>query len=146
LKRGSILLLLALAACSSKNDSAPGIQANDAWVRATVPRKSATAAYFTLRNSGGGDRLVGVSTPVGEASLHSTSMDGGVMRMRPLDSLEIPGGAVVALKPGGIHVMIVGLNRPLEAGQELPIALKFERSGTIRVAAVARSAAQAMEH
>ncbi|MBA3576807.1 MAG: copper chaperone PCu(A)C [Sphingomonas sp.] len=138
--------MLALLACDSKQDSAPAIQPGDAWVRATLPGKSTTAAYFTLRNSGGGDRLLKVSAADGDASLHSTSMDGGVMRMRPLDSLEIPGGAVVALKPGGTHVMIVGLNRPLEAGQELPIALKFERSGTIRVAAVAKSAAQAMEH
>jgi len=103
-----------------------------------LPGQRSTAAYFTLRNAGGEDRLAGISTPVGRASLHSTSMDGGVMRMRPLDSLAVPADSTLALEPGGTHVMIADVYRPLTAGGTLPLELRFERSGTLKIQAQVR--------
>jgi copper(I)-binding protein len=104
-----------------------------------MPGQSATAAYFTIANTGGADRLVAVSSPAGQASLHSTSMDGGVMRMRRLDALDIPANSTVELKPGAIHVMITGLRRPPGAGQQLPLQLEFDRSGERAVIATVRA-------
>lgn len=100
-----------------------------------------SAAYFSVANSGGADRLLSVSTPVGDATLHSTAMDNGVMRMRPLDGLDVPANSTVALKPGGTHVMIMGLKQPLAAGSIFPMELKFETSGLRQVKVTVRSAA-----
>jgi copper(I)-binding protein len=123
---GAILAALLLASCRDES-APPAITIESAWARATAPGQSATAAYLTIVNAGGGDRLVAVSSPAGQASLNSTSMDGGVMRMRRLDSLDIPANSTVELEPGAIHLMITGLHRPLGAGQQLPIELARER-------------------
>ncbi len=61
------------------------------------------------------------------------------MRMRPLDALEIPANTTLKLEPGGTHVMLTGLEQPLEAGSELPLTLRFERSGERQVNAEVRA-------
>ena len=132
------LTALLLASCGS--EPAPQITVEDAWARAAAPGRASAAAYFTIANTGGGDRLVAVSTPVGTASIHSTSMDGGVMRMRPLDFLDVPAGGTVRLEPGGTHVMLTGLREPLTAGSSLPLTLRFERSGERRLSLEVRGA------
>ena len=122
------LAALLLASCGP--DGSPAIEVKDAWARATPPGATAGAAYFTLVNGGQvGDSLVGVSTPAGNAGVHTTEMAGGVMRMRPVASLEVAAGATVTLKPGGDHVMVTGLKRPLTAGTAFPMTLAFEKSG-----------------
>ena len=134
---------LLLASCEAQSPQ-PQLAIDDAWARATAPGQKSTAAYFTITNQGGEDRLVSVSTTVGEASLHSTSMNGGIMRMRPVERLQVPASSTLALAPGATHVMITGLNQPLDVGQGIPLELGFERSGTRRVTATVR-AAGAME-
>jgi copper(I)-binding protein len=124
----AVLAALLLVSCKASSPS-PAITIDSARARATAPGQSATAAYFTITNTGGGDRLVGISSRTGRASLHSTSIDGGVMRMRQLDALDIPAKSTIALEPGAIHVMITGLRQPLAAGQQLPLELTFKRSG-----------------
>ena len=132
--RGALAAFLMLAACSGAEQS-PDIAITDARARATVPGQTSSAVYLTITNKGGDDRLVSVATAAGAASLHSTSMDGGVMRMRPLDGLVIPAGARVELKPGGTHIMLMGIKQPLAPGSTLPLDLKFERFGERRVTA-----------
>lgn len=126
--KGAALAALMLASCSVQSEP-PQIAVEDAWARATVSGQPSAAVYLTLRNSGGEDRLTGVSSPMGRASLHSTTMDGGVMRMRPVEALEVPAGSTVELKPGATHVMLAGLKRPLEAGSTFPLRLEFDESG-----------------
>jgi hypothetical protein len=99
-----------------------------------------SAAYFTIRNSGGADKLLSVASPAADASLHSTSMDNGVMRMRPLQELDIPAKGTVELKPGGMHVMLMGLKQPLRSGDTLELDLRFEKSGNRKVNAEVRPA------
>ena len=108
------------------------ITVNDARV-ITVP--GSAAAYFTLANGGGGDRLVAVDAGgVGRASIHETSMAGGIMRMRALDGgIEVPAGATVRLSPSGKHVMIEGLAKPLAEGSTIRLTLKFERQGMVTI-------------
>lgn len=137
LKPGAAFAALLLASCGGAGP-APSISIEEPWARAAAPGRSSTAAYFAIANAGGGDRLLSVSSPAGEASLHSTSMDGGVMRMRPVEALDIPAEATVRLEPGGTHVMVTGLKQPLDAGSELQLDLTFERSGDRRVNASVR--------
>ena len=107
------------------------------YARPTPPGARSGAAYFTIRNLGNaGDRLVGVASPVSKsAQVHSMTMDGNVMRMRALPSLDIPPNASVTLGPGSYHVMLVGLSHPLAAGDKVPLTLTFEKAGKVDVSA-----------
>jgi copper(I)-binding protein len=135
------LFFAALLLASCKPASAPpAVSVDGVWARATVPGQSGSAAYFTIRNAGGEDKLLTVSSPGADASLHSTSMDNGVMRMRPIEALDIPANGTVELKPGGTHVMLMGLKQPLQAGSALELDLKFEKSGERKVTAEVRPA------
>src|SRR6478735_8939745 len=106
------------------------------WARATPKGASVGGAYMTITNTGSvADRLVGGSSDVSSRfQIHEMSMDNGVMKMRPLDKgLEIKPGQTVELKPGGNHVMFVGLKRSLEEGQHVKATLEFEKSGKVAV-------------
>src|SRR5690348_881489 len=107
------------------------------YARATPPGAQSGAAYFTIRNLGNAsDKLVGVASPVSKsAQVHSMTMDGNVMRMRALPSLDIPPNASVTLGPGSYHVMLVGLSHPLAAGDKVPLTLTFEKAGELDVSA-----------
>ncbi|MBA2635783.1 MAG: copper chaperone PCu(A)C, partial [Sphingomonas sp.] len=127
MKRMIAALALFLAACGPKGSGGTEIRVADAWARATAPDKKATAAYLTIANSGGAhDALVAVASSTGPAEVHSTSMDGGIMRMRKLDRLAIPKGATVKLEPGGTHVMLTGLVEPVKVGGNVDLTLRFE--------------------
>jgi hypothetical protein len=137
MKHALFFAALLLASCKP---APPAVSVEGAWARATVPGQMGSAAYFTIRNSGGADKLLSVVSPAADASLHSTSMDNGVMRMRPLQELDIPAKGAVELKPGGMHVMLMGLKQPLQAGGSLELDLRFEKSGERKVNAEVRPA------
>lgn len=134
MNKAAAIAALLLAGCGSES-AEPAIEVGDAWARATVAGQGSTAAYFTLRNGGGADQLIGVASSAGRASIHSTATDDGIARMRALDRLQVPARSTVELKPGGTHLMISGLTRPLEPGRSLVLELDFARSGSRRVAA-----------
>lgn len=105
------------------------IEVKDAWARATAGNAENGAAYVTIE-SPTADRLLSLSSPVAKKSeLHTMSMQGMVMKMRPLSELNIPAGRPVSLKPGGEHIMLLGLNQPLREGQSFPLTLNFEKAG-----------------
>lgn len=119
------------------------LEVNDAWARATAGKAETGAAYVTIR-SPTADRLVSVSTPAAKkAELHTMSMQGMVMKMRPLPGLDIPAGKPVTLKPGGEHIMLMGLNQPLRAGQTFPLTLDFEKAGSRTVTVTVEKAGAA---
>ncbi|MFL6734421.1 MAG: copper chaperone PCu(A)C, partial [Sphingomicrobium sp.] len=101
-----------LTACDA---GGPKLHAHDAWARPTLSAAQPGAAYLVIQNSGGStDKLVAVSTPVaGKASLHSSSMEGGVMRMRPVAAVDIEAGGTAQLDPAGTHIMLEGMKAPL---------------------------------
>jgi copper(I)-binding protein len=106
------------------------LDVTNAWARATPGKAEAGAAYLTIQ-SPTADRLVSASSPVAKkAELHAMSMEGMVMKMRPLAGIDIPAGQPVTLKPGGEHIMLEGLNAPLREGQSFPLSLTFEKAGT----------------
>ena len=112
------------------------LEVDNAWARATPGKSAIGAAYVTI-HSPTADKLVAASTPVAKkAELHTMSMSGMVMKMRPVASIDIPAGQAVTLQPGGLHIMLVGLAKPLKTGQTFPLTLTFEKAGsrTVNVA------------
>ena len=119
-------LAVASAALAQTNE----LEVTNAWARATPGKAENGAAYLTIQ-SPTPDRLVAVSSPAAKkAELHTMSMEGMVMKMRPLAGLDIPAGQPVTLKPGGEHIMLEGLDAPLREGQSFPLTLTFEKAGT----------------
>lgn len=105
-------------------------EVTSAWARATSGTGQPGVAYLTIQ-SPTADRLVAASTPIAKkAELHTMSMSGGVMQMRPVAGIDIPAGQPLTLKPGGEHIMLLGLNHPLQEGQNFPLTLTFEKGGT----------------
>ncbi|HET9821499.1 MAG TPA: copper chaperone PCu(A)C [Burkholderiaceae bacterium] len=109
------------------------VKVEGAWVRPTVPGQQAGGGFMTLTSSGG-DRLLGGSTPVAERfELHTMAMNGDVMVMRQVEGIELPAGRKVELKPGGLHVMLVGLKQPLAAGSTVPVTLRLQKAGDVKI-------------
>jgi periplasmic copper chaperone A len=112
------------------------LEVGNAWARAT-PGKSVTGAAYVTIQSPTADRLVAASTPVAKkAELHTMSMSGMVMKMRPIAGIDIPANQPVTLAPGGLHIMLEGLAKPLKPGQSFPLTLTFDKAGmrTVNVA------------
>lgn len=112
------------------------IHISQPWSRATPKGAASGAGYMTITNKGDApERVSCVSDDAsGQCQIHSMSMEGGVMKMRPVEGgLEIKPGESVALKPGGNHMMFLALKHPLEQGQTVKVTLKFEHAGTIDV-------------
>ena len=105
------------------------------WARATPPGAQVGAGYVTLQNKGAADRLVSATVDVVDhVEIHEMSMDGGVMKMRRLPSgLELPAGKSVELKPGGYHLMLMGLKQPLKVGETVKATMTFEKAGAVPV-------------
>lgn len=103
------------------------------WARASIGRNG--AAYFTLVNTGDTDlKVVGIMAGVAKrAELHTHIMDGDIMRMRPVDHIMVPAGESVTLKPGGDHVMLMGLTGKLKEGDTFPLTVMVENAGKMEV-------------
>jgi copper(I)-binding protein len=126
---------LCMAAATAGEFAVGGLRVDGPHARATPPGARAATAYFTVENRGAeADRLIGVRSPVAAvAEMHTMSMDGNVMRMRSVRSVDIPARGKVAFAPGGLHVMLIDLKRPLAAGERIPLTLTFERGGALDV-------------
>jgi hypothetical protein len=106
------------------------------WSRATPPSAETGGGFLTLTNTGTTpDRLIAVKSPAADrVEIHEMKMDGNIMRMREVEKgIEIPPGATVELKPGGFHVMFMGLKAPFAKEAKVPLTLVFEKAGSIDV-------------
>ncbi|MFA5963123.1 MAG: copper chaperone PCu(A)C [Sphingomonas sp.] len=106
------------------------------WSRATSPRATTAGGYLSITNSGDQpDKLIGATSPYAKTViLHSMTMDGGIMRMRPVKGgLVIPAKGKVALDPDGYHLMFTGLKGQFVEGAMVPATLRFERAGSVTV-------------
>ena len=126
-------LLRAAMAALAFYGAAAGAQTTvkDAWVRGTVAQQKTSGAFMQITSAHGG-RLVSVQSPVaGLAEIHEMSMQGDVMKMHAVTGVDLPAGRPVDLKPGGYHVMLMNLKRPLKEGDIVPITLVIEgKNGT----------------
>ena len=105
------------------------------WARASAGMAANGAAYMTITDDGAQpDRLVAASSPVcATAQLHTHMMKDGVMEMRPIAGIDVNPGTAVRLQPGGLHVMLMQLKKPLKQGQTFPLTLTFEKAGAVTV-------------
>lgn len=114
------------------------IEITDSWVRGTPPGTTITAMYMNVENKGDEDDvLTSVSSQISKsAEIHQTSVDDkGVAKMEMVESVSVPAGASVQLKPGGMHIMLIDLEEPLKSGDEVEVELVFEEAGKIKVQA-----------
>lgn len=126
-----------------------GVEVSNAWTRATVAAQKTGGIYFDVRSAAPA-KLVGVASPVAaRVELHSMKMEGGVMKMSAVESLDLAAGQTVKLAPGGYHVMLIDLKQPLKAGGSVPFTLTIERAdktrATIESKAAVRDMAGAMQ-
>jgi copper(I)-binding protein len=145
---GFALLIAAFAPAAMAAD----IVVETAWARATPGNAPTGAVYFRVVNRGiAPDRLVAVTTPVAErAEIHENKIVDGVMQMRPLGGVTIEPRQSMELKPGGDHLMLIGLKHPLKQGESFPLTLVFEKAGTLTVGVavekVGASGGMGMDH
>ena len=109
----------------------------DAWARATTASAQTGGAYVRIVNSGQApDKLLSARSEIAaQTQLHETIEANGVMKMRELaEGVALPAGGSVEFRPGGYHVMLIGLVRPLVSGEAFPLTLTFERAGPVQIA------------
>lgn len=156
----ALLCAFVLASCASGGTGGAPIEVSDAWVRAAggmemegheamaTPAMGGmqgagmvSAAYMRLRNNGAvADRLLRAESDVAEAvELHTSEMQGEVMTMRPIEYIDLPANGQVELKPGGMHVMLIGLKHELKVGETVSLVLVFEKAGRVSVQAEVRA-------
>ena len=120
------LVLLALPALAI--GGAPSV--SDSWARAHSAGVSVGAAYLTITGGSTSDRLVGAGTDRATmVQLHTVEQSDGVAAMRQVEGVAVPAGKQVVLAPGGTHIMLMGLARPLVSGETFPLSLRFEKAG-----------------
>ena len=153
----ALMAIVLTAACTPPASSpAAGIQASNVWARAAkageamdssstdagmVMDGANSAVYMVLTNPGGSpDRLLSAAADVaGAVELHEMIMEGDMMKMQQISGgIEVPANGQVELKPGGLHVMLIGLTRDLTAGETFPVTLQFEGAGEVTVEAEVR--------
>ncbi len=128
-----IAIVVALWAGASPTLAEESVRLSDAWARASVLASRPVASYLTIE-SAVEDRLLGVTTPVaGHVMIHVVEKDGDVSRMKHIETLEVPTGERITLAPGGMHLMLMGLQDKLSEGTTFPVTLSFENAGEITV-------------
>lgn len=122
----------------TEDNTAPqhtALHVSSAWSRELPPTAPVGAAFMTIDNpSEHADRLISADSPIADVTeLHAHIHEGDVMRMVKVDDIEVPANAQLVLEPGGYHIMLIDLKKPLVAGQQLPLTLQFEHAGAIDI-------------
>ena len=120
------LLIASLLTLTASAWAQTTVKVEDAWVRGTVASQKATGAFMRLTAAQATSLVRAESPAAGVTEVHEMKMDGDVMKMRAVPSLELPAGKAVELKPGGYHVMLMDLKAPLAKGATVPLTLVFK--------------------
>jgi copper(I)-binding protein len=120
-----ISITLFLSACEANH----GVAIMDNWVRANAPGQSVGAAYMTLLSAQDSTMVKVESDIAGSVEIHSMKMEDGVMKMRMLEELPLKAGKAEKLAPGGFHLMLFDLKKPLTAGESVNFTLSFKDAG-----------------
>ena len=132
----SFFALLMMVNAQAQTVKAGSLIIEQAHARATVGNMPNSAAFLQLSNKGkSDDALVSASTTIADrVELHTMSMEGDVMKMRTVDSVDLKAEASLAMKPGqGPHIMLFGLKKPLKAGEKFPMTLNFRKAGAVDI-------------
>jgi copper(I)-binding protein len=134
MRKIAYLSTLLLAASMTAIAAGPAtIEVEHPWARESPPSVPNGAAYMTLVNQGRQpDQLLGVTGDVADKiELHAHLEEGGMMKMRQVDKIEVNPGEPTVLQPGGLHLMLIGLKKPLVAGQKFTLQLNFANAGKV---------------
>jgi periplasmic copper chaperone A len=134
----SVLAVMAIVFSSVTNAAMMSqIAVGNAWVQAMPPSQNTSAAYMTIKNNSSKEAfLVSASSDIASAvELHHMSETGSMMNMSQVPYILVPAGGEATLQPGGYHIMLIGLKRPLHQGDIVPITLHFKDGSTVMVAA-----------
>ncbi len=125
-----------------------GVEAHEAWIRATPPNASSSAAYMHLMNyQNTPDALIAASSPLAEVTeIHNVREQDGMMRMFPVDAVDIPAEGMAELKPGSFHVMFIKLKQAPQPGETYPVTLRFRHAPEITVQVPVMQNAAPMDH
>lgn len=129
-----LLFVLPLVAMPHSHEKGE-IQVRHPWSRATPPGAKVAVGYMEIRNHGTQpDRLLSASTALAQrVEMHITRQEGEVVKMRQVKSFEVPARERYELRPGGAHLMLVDIARPLKKGERFAMKLVFERAGELEV-------------
>lgn len=148
--RYTVLVAAALAGLASTapvfsvQAQAPVIQVTEAWARATTSMARVGGVFLTMTATGAADRVVSASSPVAERiELHETIRDGDVMKMREVPHPAIQPGQPTVLRPGGLHIMLIGLKTPLNRGDSFPLTITFEKAPPVTATVTVQAAGAA---
>ena len=127
------LLLAAIALPAAAQQA----KVEQAWARATAVSARAGGVFLTLRETGTADRLVSASSEIAaRTELHRTVEDNGIMRMLPVEGIDLAAGETVTFKPGGLHIMLIDLKRPLKQGETFEVTLRFAKGPPVVAKAI----------
>jgi periplasmic copper chaperone A len=130
------LALLVIGPAAAHEFKSGPIEVVHPWARATPPAAKVGGGYAEIRNDGSEpDRLVSVTAEVaGRVEIHEMGVKDGIMTMRAVEGgVPVPANGTAALAPGGYHLMLLELKRPLKAGESFAGTMTFEKAGTIPV-------------
>jgi copper(I)-binding protein len=136
LRLGFATFLIASSSAFALDYKVANLRIDHPSARATKPGQPGAAAYMMIENNGKQpERLIGAHAPIAKKTeIHSMIMDGNVMKMREVASIEIKPQTTVVMQPGdGYHIMLSGLSKPLKAGDQFPLTLTFEKAGKVEV-------------
>jgi len=137
----SLSLLTSISSMSAMASQADDITVSAPFAREVPPGAPASASFMTLENSSSSAiKLTSADSSVAKVvELHTHTNDNGVMRMRKVPFIEVPASGKTELKPGGLHIMLIGPHNPLKMGQEVTVKLTFEDGSTKSVAMPVKS-------
>lgn len=133
-----ILVATLFAALVTTEASEAKISVKAPWARPTIGNARVSAAYLIITNAGStADEIISGSSPAAAmVEIHSHVMDGDIARMRRLQEVDLPAGKTIIFQPGGLHIMLIGLRKPLKTGDKLKLTLAFKHHTPINVQAV----------
>ena len=105
------------------------LEIREPWIRSTVPGQTVAGAFMEIHSARAVSLVKATTSAARSAEIHQTTMDGGVARMLPVERIDIPAGKTVVLKPGGYHLMLIDIAKPLRKGDIVPLSLVFEEKG-----------------
>lgn len=147
----SALVLSACGATATAGTKIGSLEVSGVWARPSTGGSGGMhgdsgatmngAAYLQVRNTGStADRLIKATSDIAEmVELHTVVREGDVMKMEPVEAIDVPANGEAILKPGGFHIMLLGLKQELKVGEKFTITLQFEQAGTVEVQAEVRS-------
>lgn len=120
-------IALSVPAAAAEGDRS--VKIANAWLRAPAAGQKTAAAYVELTSAHNAALVAAGSPAASRVEMHSSSVEGGVMRMRALPRIDLAAGQTVKLAPGGLHLMLIDLKQSLKAGDVVPLTLSFQPTG-----------------